>query len=214
MKDKDFDPFDIFGAPGTEWGKLKMKLKTCPETKYLEASEEIISLAKDVLPEKELDFAENIAKMLAGTRKSKELARNILMKLVSPRPKRPLFYLRHHLNYLPHWTRDPILHMGSYVDVLVKEMAFELSGDRNCLRWPLGKNLNRIKSLISPELYDRLSRYNKFLYVPAKHDFEVPPEREHRFTPREVVLAIFVGMKLASEIKNISKMALEYSERG
>jgi len=214
VKTEDFDPFDVFGVTEVEWGKLKMNGSTCPKSEYLEASEEIISLSKSVLSEEDLSLAENIAKMLTETKKKKKLAIYKLMEFVSPPPKRPLYYCQFHIQFLPRWTRDVIRYLGDYVDVLVKEMTFEFTRDKNCLKKPLGKNLTRIKALISRELYDKLLRYNNFLYVVGKHGFEVQQERKHRFTSREVVLAIFVTRKLASEIKNISKMAREYSERG
>ncbi|MEM2173347.1 MAG: hypothetical protein QXS66_08965 [Thermoproteota archaeon] len=210
---EDFNPFDLFGDSSIERGKLRTRLKTCPKSKYLEASEEIISLAKDTLSEKELNLAENVAKMLIGTKKDKKQAIEILIRLVSPPPKRPLYYAQHELRFLPRWTRDAIRYMGDYIDALVKAMAFEFSGDKNCLKKSLGINLKKIKSSVPPELFNKLSRYNEFLYVAAKHDFKVPPEREHRFTSREVVLTAFVSMKLASEIKNISRMARKYSEK-
>lgn len=64
---------------------------------------------------------------------------------------------------------------------------------------------------LSTELIDKLIRYNSFLYCPGKHDFNIPPGRGHRFTSKEVVLAAFITMKLATEIKKISQTAEKVS---
>lgn len=104
-------------------------------------------------------------------------------------------------------------YLGDYIDVLVKEMSFEFTGNEESLKSPLGRNLRVVKDKIPDELYNKLSTYNDFLYVPGKHDFNVPANRKHRFTSKEVVIAAFVTMKLASEIKSLSKMAREYSEK-
>jgi hypothetical protein len=152
--------------------------------------------------------------MLTQSKSKKDYARMTLMRMVLPPPKRPLYYCHFEMKFLPHWTRNIMRDLGNYIDVLIKEMSLELTNNKHCLKNPLGNNLNTIKEKITPELYDKLICYNNFLYVPSKHDFDVPPNRKHRFTSKETVLTTFITMKLASEIKTLSKMAQKYAEVG
>ena len=172
-------------------------------------------LAKDVLTPSELDKAENTSTMLAGNRRNKKEAVLFLVDLVAPPPKRPLYYAQHEMKFLPRWTRNGIRYLGDYIDLLVKAMAFEYTKDHGCKKSSLGINLRRLKPKkykIAPDLLDKLRRYNSFLYQPGKHDFRLPKGRGHRFTSREVVLTAFITMKIAEEIKKISRFAKQLSD--
>ena len=129
-----------------------------------------------------------------------------LTTLVSPPPKRPLYYAQHEMEFLPRWTRDGIRYLGDYIDVLVKHLAFQLSGDERSAKQSLGpciEMINRGQNRTSyAELIGLLKRYNSFLYRPGKHDFKLPGDRKgHRFTSREVVLTAYVTMNLATRIR-------------
>jgi hypothetical protein len=171
-------------------------------------------LAEDVLSASELEEAEDVASMLAGSRRMKIQAIHRLTELVKSPPKRPLYYAQHELEYLPRWTRDSIRYLGDYIDLLVKAMAFELTKDKYCLQSSLGPNVRRLsqkKFGVSADLTDKLKSYNSFLYQPGKHDFEVLKGRSHRFTSKEVVFTAFITMKLAGEIMKISSHATQVS---
>ena len=174
----------------------------------------VIELAEDTLTPSELDEAERISIMLAGSKRQRREAIYYLMKLVSPPPKRPLYYAEMEMRGLPRWTRDAIRYLGDYIDLLVKSMVFEYTKDNRCKEYSLGRNIRMLKLRkhgIPPELIDQLKRYNSFLYRPGKHDFRVPPGRGHRFTSKEVVLTAFITMRLADEIKELSQSATKVS---
>lgn len=174
----------------------------------------VIELAEDTLTQFEFDETERISRMLAGSKGRRREAIHYLMKLVSPPPKRPLYYAEMEMQALPRWTRDAIRYLGDYVDLLVKAMAFEYTKNCRCKKYSLGRNLGMLKPRkhgISSELIDKLKRYNSFLYRPGKHDFRVPRGQGHRFTSKEVVLTAFITMKLAGEIKKISQFAEKVS---
>lgn len=182
----------------------------------MDALQIIVELARDTLNPNTLEEAENIAQHLVGTYREHQYARIELMKLVASPPKRPLYYLQHEIQFLPRWTRDAIRYSGDYVDLLVKEMVFELSGDHRVREYSMGKNINILKSKkyrIPEKLIVNLGRHNSFIYRPGKHDFNVPEGRGHRFTSREAVLTAFVTMELANEIKSLSKLAKEASSK-
>ncbi len=172
---------------------------------------EVEKLTKDTLSASEFEEAQDVAAMLALNRLK---AIHKLRSLVRPPPRRPLWYVQHELLHLPSWTRDSIRYLGDYIDLLVKAMAFELTGDRNSLRHSLGINLwilGRNKYSIPSDLVDKLKRYNSFLYQPGKHDFDVPFDIDHRFSPKEVVFTVFITRKLADEIKHVSPLATQLS---
>ena len=79
------------------------------------------------------------------------------------------------------------------------------------MEFPLGKNINIIgsKHIFPDPLVKKLKDFNSFLYRPGKHDFSVPKGRGHRFTSREVVLTVYITMKLAKEIRSLSPTAEE-----
>ena len=63
-----------------------------------------------------------------------------------------------------------------------------------------------MKGIIPEELRSNLNNYNRIVYLPAKHDFNVK-DRRHRFTSKEVVFIIFLTLKLSLEIIKISQSA-------
>ena len=184
------------------------------KSEMLSALPVVVKLAEDILTPSELDEAERISIMLAGSKGQRGEAVDYLMKLVSPPPKRPIYYARKEMRVLPRWTRNAIRYLGDYIDLLVKAMAFEYTKDHRCKKYSLGRNLRMLKPRkhgISVELIDKLKRYNSFLYRPGKHDFRVPHGRGHRFTSKEVVLTAFITMKLAGDIKRLSQTATKVS---
>lgn len=195
---------------------MSSRWKTGRRWEALDALPFIVELARDTLDSNVLEEAENLAIMLVGSKGQKRRARARLMEIVAPPPKRPLYYLKHEICFLPRWTRDTIRYCGDYIDLLVKEMTYEFTGDSRVREYSLGRNLRILKPRnhgIPSELIDKLKRYNSFLYRPGKHDFILPRGRGHRFTSKEAVLTAFVTMKLADEIKLISQLAEEVSSR-
>lgn len=174
----------------------------------------VSELAEDTLSASQLEEAQEISLMLAGSKRLKREAICRLTKMVAPPPKRPLYYAQHELAYLPRWTRDGIRYLGDYIDLLVKAMAFEFTKDSRCMQSSLGINIRKLSSKkhgIPQELLDKLTRYNSFLYQPGKHDFNIPNGRNHRFTSKEVVLTAFITMKLADDIVKLSQHAAKVS---
>ena len=191
-------------------GELRDSHLTGKPSERLLANEEIISLAKDVLNEQQYSEAEELAKKLVGTKSEKAFARERLMNIVKPPPKRPIYYTQWEIQFLPHWTRDIIRDLGDFIDMLVKAAVYEKTNDNRVFHSSLGPAIDKFEACIQNhrQLANRLRRYNRCLYRDAKHDFRLPKGRkEHRFTAREVVLTIFITMNLADIIVNISPMA-------
>ena len=191
-------------------GSLRDNHKTAEAATYLLSDDEIVQLAKEVLPTQIYDEAEQIAIQLTGTKKVKDLARTRLMEIVSPPPKRPIYYAQMQIEFLPRWTRDTLRYLGDYIDMMVKSAVYEKQPDRRIFRVSFGPAINAFRNNWSAEgkLINFLERYNKFLYRPAKHDFTLPSGRKyHRFTSREVVLCAYVTMQLGEELAQLSKIA-------
>ncbi len=188
--------------------------KTGRKEEALLALREVVELAKDVLTPEEFTAAEMISKMLIGSKKNRRHAQLVLMKLTFRRPWRPLFYLKPLIEGLPRNTRDVIRYLGDYIDLITKEMTYEFF-DGKARKQSLGRNVEILSkhNLEPKELVEKLRRFNDFLYTPGKHDFSLPPGREHRFTSREAVLTAYIAMQLGEEIKSISRLVRIAIER-
>jgi len=191
-------------------GELRCRHQTNKASERLLASEEIVSLAKILLPNDTYVEAEQLSTMLTGTNKQKGVARSRLKELVAPPPKRPMFYCQHEMQYLPHWTRNTLRFLGDFVDMLVKAAVYEKTGNRKVFKTSFGPAVDAFSQYYpeQKQLAEMLRGYNRLLYRDAKHDFRLPPDRrEHRFTSREVVLCIFITMELADRVTSVSKAA-------
>jgi len=191
-------------------GELRSDQLTGKASERLLADKKIISLAKEVLPEKDYLEAEELAKKLVGKKSEKAFAVARLRELVKPPPKRPLYYTEWDVQFLPHRTRDPIRDLGDFIDMLVKAAVYERINNTSVFHSSLGPAIDKFEMCRpeSKELADILRKYNRFLYRDAKHDFRLPKGRkEHRFTSREAVLTTFITMNLAGRIIRISPAA-------
>jgi len=185
--------------------------KTCPKSEYLEIDDNIKSLANEILSDKEIFEAETIAQALV--KKSTRIkAIRVLQNRVGDRPKRPIYYANFELNYLPYRTRDAVRYAGDYIDQLVKCLAVEILSDPSYGQKSLGVNLQKLYNKIPELLHSELNRYNNWIYVPAKHEFNVKEGRKHLFTSKEVVYIYYITLKLKEKIVEISKEAKDYSE--
>ena len=191
-------------------GSLRGTHKTAESANYLSADDEIVVLATEVLSPKAYEEAEQTTIQLTGKKKDKDLARARLMQIVSPPPKRPIYYAQMEIEFLPRWTRDALRYLGDYVDMLVKAAAYEKEPDKRIFNLPFGPAIKTFSRNWPSEskLTNFLERYNRFLYRPAKHDFKLPSGRKyHRFTAREVVLSAYVTMQLGEELAKLSEIA-------
>lgn len=191
-------------------GILRDTHKTAEAASYLLAAPEIVTLAKQVLTKETYCEAEKTAIQLAGKKIEKDAAITKLINLVSPPPKRPIYYAQCEMTLLPRWTRDALRYLGDYVDMMVKATVYDKTRDRKVFNNSFGPAINKFKENwpIESELADILNRYNRFLYRPAKHDFILPKGRvAHRFTAREVVLSAYVTMQLGERLGKLSPIA-------
>ncbi|MDD4902141.1 MAG: hypothetical protein PHE24_03315 [Patescibacteria group bacterium] len=185
--------------------------ETCPKSEYLEIDPGVSKLAADVLAEKEIAEADKLSEDITSSRKKKRLAIEVLQEKVGTKPKRPMFYLNDELGYLPYHTRDAMRDFGDYIDHLIKFCSADNLRNKKYEEKSLGSNLINLKGAISEKLRLRLIQFNKLVYVPAKHDFDVKIRR-HRFTSKEVVFVCFITMALAKQIVKISARARDYAE--
>ncbi|MFC1932320.1 hypothetical protein ACFLXU_01650 [Chloroflexota bacterium] len=191
-------------------GELSIEHLTGKASERLLASEEVVSLAKEVLTEHQYLEAEELAKKLVGKKAEKVYARARLMDIVKPPPKRPIYYTQWEIQFLPHHTRDIMRDLGDFIDMLVKAAIYEKTKKDSIFHSSLGPAIDGFERCRpeSKQLAEILRKYNRFLYRDAKHDFRLPKGRkEHRFTSREAVLTIFITMNLADRIISISPMA-------
>lgn len=185
---------------------------TCPKSDYLQISDDILDLAKDLLTPDEIQYAEEISIKLSNKATRSE-AKKILKEMVGLRPKRPIYYTYYEIGRLPRWTRYAIENLGHFVDLMIKEFATEKLANSKHQTMSLGPNLKNIKTKIPIELYSSLVKFNSAIYVPSKHDFKVDETiRNHRFTTKEVVFTIFITLKLKEKLVEMSDAVKDYCE--
>src|SRR3972149_12086329 len=126
-------------------GSLRDRHKSAEASEYLLAATEIIALAKEVLKPEEYSEAEDIAVKLTGPKRQKEFARDRLLEIVKPPPKRPLYYAQHEISYLPRWTRDALRDLGDFIDMLVKSAVYEKTNDRGVFQSSLGPAIDKFE---------------------------------------------------------------------
>ena len=124
-------------------GIFKSSKKTGSSAEALLASEDILLLVKEVLPEPTYLEAERLASMLTGSPSQKKTAGLALIDVLPPPPKRPVYYLAHELELLPRWTREALRIMGDYIDMLTKAATYEKSKDDSIFRVSFGPIINR-----------------------------------------------------------------------
>lgn len=205
MTMKQMYPFKEHSA-----GVLRDKHKTGTSSEAILASDDILALAKDMLPENTYTKAEQLSIMLVGSKSERNASRNALIRVLLPPPKRPIYYLERELKFLPRWTREALRVLGDFIDMLIKAAVYEKEGKSDIFSMSFGPAIKKFKVLYPHEkqLIAWLDLYNHFLYRGAKHDFKLPPGRtEHRFTSREVVLSVFITKELADRITTLSAMA-------
>jgi hypothetical protein len=168
-------------------------------------------LFESVLNKDEQEQVDTLSLQLFS-KKTRGKALEKLRDITKDGPKRPMYYARMYLDDLPRNTRTVVFYLSSYIDCLMKHVSSEKG--TNILRalfTSLKNNIEYSKKVLGPELIENLNRYEKFIYTPAKHDFDLRPERPHLFSSREAVSICFVTMKLAKQLINLSDEAKDYS---
>ena len=206
------------GHQPTSQPAMSTQFMNAPRDGLLDASPMILDLAKEVLPATRLAWAEHIAVEIVSTKSRKWKALRELADFVPVQPKRPLRYLREiEIGRLPHTTRNVVRYSGDYVDMLTKEMAYDVLGSSGARRKSLGANSKELFQKGPEEhrpLFAQMGKLDYFLNNPGKHDMSDPPGRDHRFTAREAVLCVCVALELGNRIKPLSARAGYAAEFG
>lgn len=157
-------------------------------------------LAESCLSPSEATEASGLCRMFFAGEQDKKRAGTLVLNLAPMRPKRPLSYAVRFLRELPEEARTSMKYFGDYVDMLVKSWAEFATGDPRSQQRSLGMNLDALSRSLhpEPEFLDQLELYDEAVYVPAKHDFELPPDRSvNRFTATEALLTAGITMRLS-----------------
>ena len=172
-------------------------------------------LAESILSSAEIDQAAKLSPMFLLTEESRQRAKMHAYTLAPMCPKRPLFYaVAAGICRLPEEARNSMRYFGDYVDMLTKSWALLVTGDPRSSTRSLGSNVTAIGRFLhpGPDFLNLLESYDNSIYVPAKHDFDLPEDRTvHRFTAREALLTASISVHLA-EVISIHH-ALQMTER-
>lgn len=179
---------------------------------YIYVGFDISNLAESVLTEEELAEIDKLSVMMTS-KKTKKVAIERLREVVGHTPKRPMYYVWQYMDDLPNNTRVIVFFLGSYIDNLMKHVSHERG--TNILRSLLTSLKNNIKwtrNILGENLADILTKYERLIYTPAKHDFDFKPQKSHLFSSKEAIIVSFMTMKLAKQLINLSDEARRYSE--
>ncbi len=175
----------------------------------------VLALAQDVLNQAEIREADALADQLINSKESYGQVIQTLQNKIGRIPKRPLYYLNYELTLLPDQTRDVARYAGDYIDQLMKHCSHEHTKFIKKLKShysSLGGNIKNTEKFLGSELYDILNRYNKFIYVPAKHNFDIR-NKPHLFSAKEAIFICYITIALAQKLITLSKEAKAYSEQ-
>lgn len=185
---------------------------------YLEISPVLEELSQSVLTPERLVWAHGISRGLISGRVRRRAALRELMGYIPEKPKRPIKYLRElEVGRLPHTTRNVVRYSGDYVDMLTKEMAIDLLGDKRARKRSLGINARALFEKGPMEhqgLFQDLGRFDYFLNNPGKHDMSDTEPREPRFSTLEAVVSICISLTLGERIVSLSPSAAHAVEVG
>lgn len=166
---------------------------------------EIKELAETVFDPDELKSVQKIIDnyLIKSKRKRAILT---LRTIVPTRPKRPLYYINYELKFLYQNSRWVVENVGSYLDLLVKELRLEIEGSYH--NKPLGANISSLlRDEIDEELRDSLKIiriFNKNAYVPSKHIYGSPNSERHYFSVADAILIVLCAVKLGELLKMYS----------
>jgi len=170
----------------------------------LDINPNVQELAFKVFDPTEWREVQEIAAQLIGSKKQKRMAISRLQLIIPTRPKRPLYYIHHELKFLPRTSRFVVEQMGSYLDLMVKELRFELEGQY--YKMPLGRNIAALlkNDDADMELLRKLMMFNEIAYVPAKHLYGSPDDPKHYFNSQETIVIVLTAVKLGEALKKRS----------
>jgi len=127
----------------------------------------------------------------------------ILSSIIPTSPKRPLYYVNFEVSHGPQMvTRYVVHYLCAYLNTLLDDLAKDIGGFKRFI--PFGGILRKIKGKINPELYDKLDKYNKLFYVPAKHNFNPYDAKDHLFSLKDAIYCCYITMKLKDAIESMS----------
>jgi len=163
-------------------------------------------LAGEIFDADEWSEVQKIVQAYSRSRTEKGLAILRLQKVVPTRPKRPLYYVNYELKFLPKRSRFVVEQIGSYLDLAVKELRYELEGQYQ--KKPLGVNVAALMKSADTDmkfLLRKLEMFNEIAYVPSKHIYGPPYDQRHYFNTQETIVIVLAAIKLGEELKKRSQ---------
>ena len=121
--------------------------------------QEIEELASEIFDKEERSVIHELILAYCGSDRQHLAVLGRLRYLIPSRPKRPMYYVNYKIGFLPEDSRFVVEQSGSYIDLLIKELRYELTGIYR--KRPLGENVSFLLSLkdkIDPDLILLLKR--------------------------------------------------------
>lgn len=169
-------------------------------------SDDILEIAKNILSPKKLQEAEYLCEQYRD-RKKQSLVKKTLWDLLSNKTPhsdinaKAIDYARYDLGHLSSRTRNIVERASASIELLCYWLLVENGGEYPS-NDPLGTILNKLekRNVLDPEFLSVLRRFNRYALVPAKHDYEINPDKQHLFSVDEAVFIVYIVTAISRKL--------------
>ncbi|QLH06383.1 hypothetical protein [Nitrosopumilus ureiphilus] len=111
-------------------------------------------------------------------------------------------------------TRDIIERASASIEQLYYFLLTE-NGGKYPSHDPLGRILNELenRNVLDTEFVSILRRFNRHVFVPAKHDYKINPDKQHLFSVEDAIFILYIVTALSRKLwPYFRKHALDCNE--
>jgi len=170
-------------------------------------SPQISEIALDVLTPTKFEEATNLGKQYFDRKNQWKVKRHLWKLLTEKIPQneinaKPIDYALHDLGHLGSRTRDISERAAASIEHLCYFLLVEHGG-----KYPSHDSFGKIlidlesKNVLTSQLITLLRKFNKRILNPAKHDYEIHPEKQHLFSVPEAILILYIVTNLTKTLE-------------
>lgn len=182
-------------------------------------SNEIVEIAKKVLPSEKLQYVEYLCIQYKNKKKQRHVKKQLWALLSDQTPQgvinvKAIDYAKYDLSHLSNKTRDIVERASASIEQLCYFLLVE-NGGKHPSHDPLGRILNELenRNVLDTEFVSILRRFNRHIFVPAKHDYKINPNKQHLFSVEETIFILYIVTSLSRKLwPYFRKHALDCNE--
>lgn len=169
-------------------------------------SDEILGIAKIILPPKKFQEDESLCEQYRDRKKQSHVKRTLWNILSNKTPysdinAKAIDYAIYDLGHLSSRTRDIVERASASIELLCYSLLVE-NGGKYPSNDPFGTILIKLekRNVLDSEFLSILKRFNKCALVPAKHDYEINPDKQHLFSVDEAIFVLYIVTALSRKL--------------